>query len=432
MPGRFSRYGRRALRAALAAGRLREDDLDAALRGLLRVMFEIGHIDEPRRPRRRGISMPEGRSLARELAAAGITLLRNEDEALPLDPSRLQRVAVLGPTANQRNCLPLWGGSAGVWSPEEITPARGLAEALRGQVEITDDPAGADAAVLFVGQSHRPGSDSEGVDRRRFALPRSQVDLIRETAAQNPRTIVVLVAGSPVEMEWAPRVSAILVAWYPGMEGGRAIADVLTGRVNPSAKLPVTFPRRLEHSPAHASPERYPGDGREVVYSEDVFVGYRHFDRAARLDPGAEAAEPLYPFGHGLSYTRFAYSDLRVEHPRWEGEGTLGVSFTLTNTGPRDGAEVVQLYVGDPGSSVPRPPRELRAFEKRFLRAGESARIDLQLRVRDLAWFCESPFGWRAEPGRFTLEVGASSRDLRLQGEVELVKDWFAPAGDDR
>jgi beta-glucosidase len=183
----------------------------------------------------------------------------------------------------------------------------------------------------------------------------------------------------------------------------------------------VTFPRRLADSPAHRSERTFPGDGHEVLYQEGVFVGYRHFDR--------EEIEPLFPFGHGLSYTHFEYSDLALEQRRWEGEGSLGVSFTLTNTGPRDGAEVVQLYVGDPECSVPRPLRELRAFEKRFLRAGESARISLRLSARDLAYFCESPFGWRAEPGDFDVEIGSSSRDIRLRESFELVKDWFAPVG---
>ncbi len=421
MPGRWSRYRMRDLREAVRRGRLHEEDLDRALRGLLRVMFEIGHIDEPARPRRRGISTPDSQVLAREIAAAGITMLRNEAGLLPLDASRLRKVAVLGPTARQRNCLPLWGGSAGVWPPHEITPADGIREALGRSAEIVDDPAGADAAIVCVGLSHRPGGDSEGVDRKHFDLPSAQVALIRKTAATNPNTIVILVAGGPVSMDWAEDVSSVLVAWYPGMEGGRAIADVLTGAVNPSGRLPVTFPRRLPDSPAHRSGRTFPGDGREVLYQEGVFVGYRHFDR--------EDIAPSFPFGHGLSYSDFEYSDLQVEHARWEGEGGLGVSFSVRNRGDRDGAEVVQLYVGDPESSVPRPPRELRAFEKRFLRAGESARIRFELQVRDLAWFCESPLGWRAEPGGFEIEIGSSSRDIRLRGRFELVKDWFLAVG---
>lgn len=421
MPGRFSRYRLGELRAAVEAGRLTEPEVDRALAGLLRVMIVLGHLDEAPRAARRDISMPASHAVAREAAAAGITLLKNEGSVLPIDPARVRSVALLGPKATQRNLWPLWGGSAGVWSPDEVTPKQGLEEAFRGHATLVDSAAEADVAVVCVGLSHRPGLDSEGVDRKPFGLPDAQVRLIRATAAANPNTIVVIVAGSPVSMEWAHEVAAIVVAWYPGMEGGRAIADVLTGAVNPSGKLPVTFPRRLEDSPAHASPRSFPGDGETVYYDEDVFVGYRHFDRAG--------LEPLFPFGFGLSYTHFEYSDLEIETSRFEGEGQLGVAFDLTNTGDRDGAEVVQLYVGDPEASVPRPPWELRGFEKRFLRTGESARVTLCLSVRDLAWFCESPRGWRAEPGRFDVAVGASSRDLRLRGSFELVKDWFEAVG---
>ena len=421
MPGRYSRYKLSALREAVSAGRLRIEEIDRALRGLLRVLFELGHLDDAPRPATRRISSAESRAVAREAAAAGITLLRNEGGLLPLVPARLGSVAVLGPKATQRNLWPLWGGSAGVWSPDEVTPRQGIEAALGGRAAIVDSAADADVAIVCVGLTHRPGLDSEGVDRNRFDLPEEQVALIRETAAVNPNTVVVLVAGSPVPMEWADAVAAIVVAWYPGMEGGHAIADALMGRVNPSGKLPITFPRRLADSPAHASSRTFPGDGVTVDYDEDVFVGYRHFDRAA--------IEPLFPFGHGLSYTRFEYDDLVIETPRFKGEEPLGVAFTLTNAGDRAGAEVVQLYVGDPESSVQRPPRELRGFEKRLLQPGESAHIRFQLTVRDLAWFCESPRGWRAEPGRFEVAIGASSRDLRLAGEFELVKDWFEAVG---
>ncbi len=419
MPGRGSRYREKNLRREFEAGRFAEADLDRALRGLLRVMFRTGHLDEPPPRRGRRISTPEHQALARELAEAGLTLLRNEGPLLPLDLSRIRKLAVLGPKASARNCLPGYGGSSGVWPPHEVTPRRGIREALAGRVELVRDPAEADVAVVCAGLSHWPGQDSEVRDRRSLALPPKQVALIRETAAANPRTVVVLVAGGPVAMDWLDSVPALLLAWYPGMEGGRAIARALTGAVAPSGKLPVSFPRRLADSPAHRSPRTFPGDGRRVHYDEDVFVGYRHLDR--------EGIEPLFAFGHGLSYTHFAYTDLALETRSWEGEGTLGISFTLTNTGPRDGAEVAQFYLADRESSVPRPPRELVGFEKRFLRVGQSARVERRLRVRDLAWFDEQRLGWRAEAGEFAVQVGASSRDLRLERRFELVKDWFEP-----
>lgn len=421
MPGRGSRYRLGALRAAHRQGRIEEAALDRALRGLLRVMFRTGHIDAPPVRRRGPISSPEHQALSREAAEAGITLLRNQGGLLPLDPGRLGKLAVLGPSARRRHGWPLWGGSSGVWPPHEVTPLRGIAEALGDRVELVGSAVEADVAIVCVGQSHRPGLDSEVRDRSRLELPESQVALILRTAAENPNTVVVVVAGSPITMDWADSVASILVAWYPGMEGGRAVANVLTGAAEPAGRLPVTFPRRLGDSPAHRSARSFPGDAREVHYDEGVFVGYRHFDR--------EGIEPLFPFGHGLSYTRFEYSDLELETSRWEGEATLGLAFTLSNTGERDGTEVVQLYVGDPECGVPRPPRELKAFEKRFLRAGESVRVELRLSVRDLAYFDEERMGWRAEAGEFEVAVGASSRDLRLRATFELLKDWFAEPG---
>lgn len=424
MPGRGSRYRWGALRRARSRGRIDEARLDRALAGLLRAMFRTGHIDGPPPRRRRGISTAEHQALAREVAEAGMTLLRNERNVLPIDTGRVRKVAVLGPKAKQRHCWPLWGGSSGVWPPHEVTPHAGIRAALRDRVELVGSAVEADLAIVCVGQSHRPGLDSEVRDRSTLELPESQVSLVLRTAAENPNTVVVVVAGSPIAMDWADAVAAILVAWYPGMEGGHAIANVLTGATNPSGRLPVTFPRRLSDSPAHRAARTFPGTSRAVHYDEDVFVGYRSFDR--------EGIEPLYPFGHGLSYTEFRYSDLEIETTRWEGEGRLGVAFTLSNVGPRDGAEVVQLYVSDPESGVPRPPRELKAFEKRFLAAGESARIELALSARDLAFFSEERMGWKAEAGAFEVSIGASSRDIRLRAGFELVKDWFTELGTSR
>ncbi len=416
MPGRGSRLRWGHLRREAEAGRVTEPDVDRTLRGLLRVMILTGHLDAKSSPRARTIHRPEHALLAREAAGAGLTLLKNESGALPLDPGRLQRLAVVGPRASARNGWPLWGGSSGVWPPYEITPLTGLKEALGLDVEIVDDPAEADAAVVFAGHSHRPGQDSEAGDRKQLALPRRQVELIRQTARANPHTVVVLVAGSPVSMEWADEVGAILVAWFPGMEGGRAIADALLGVTNPSGKLPVTFPRTLRDSPAHASVRTFPGDGRQVHYDEDVFVGYRHFDHAG--------IEPLFAFGHGLSYTRFEYSDLEIESEQWGGEGALRVAMTLTNAGDRDGAEVVQLYVGDPITTAPRPPRELKGFRKVRLAAGASVRVEFHLTQRDLAFYSETARAWVVEAGDFDVAIGASSRDLRLRGAFHQLKDW--------
>jgi beta-glucosidase len=241
-------------------------------------------------------------------------------------------------------------------------------------------------------------------------LPPEQEALIRKTIAQNANTVVVLVSGSPLEMPWVEDVPAIVMAWYPGMEGGRAIADVLFGQVNPGGRLPVSFPRALADSPAHSDPRRFPGDEKEVHYDEDIFVGYRHFDRVG--------VEPLFPFGHGLSYTSFDYSQLAIEEGGWRRDRVLRLSMQLTNTGARDGAEVVQLYVGARAPSLPRPVRELKAFRKVSLRAGESCKVEFELPVRALAYFCPESLCWRVDDGEYEITLAASSRDLRLQASV--------------
>ncbi len=411
MPGKGSRYKLQPLRQAYYQGRFSESELDHSLSGLLRVMMLTGHLDAGTR-----VPVPPGlldqhHRLARRIAAESIVLLKNEvknDGALlPLDPARVSKLAVLGPKAKKRNCLPLWGGSSGVWPPYEITPLKGIKERMGAAgMELVSDAAEADAVVLFIGLSHRPGLDSEVMDRKTLDLPLKQLQLIEQTVRLNPNTIVVLINGGPLTMDWADTVPAIVEAWYPGMEGGRAIADVLFGDVNPSGELPVSFPRRLQDSPAHQSRRTFPGDDKHVWYDEDVFVGYRHFDK--------HGIEPLFPFGHGLSYTAFDYSGLELSRDRVCGDETLEVSAQISNAGDRAGAEVVQLYVSDLACSVERPPLELKGARKVFLQPGETAEVQFTLGYRDLAFYCEDSRAWLAEDGLFKVLLGSSSRDIRL------------------
>ena len=409
MPGKGSRYRAANLKKEFAAGAFSEAELDDCLEPLLRIWLCTQRAQRPTGQMQR--NTPEHQRLARRMAAESITLLKNEGDVLPLQRGRIRRLAVLGPRATKRNCLPLLGGSAGVWPPYEITPLQGLKELLGDDCEFVRDPARADAAVVFVGLGHgfRRGRDTEGMDRTHMALPPAQQRLIRDTAARNPHTVVVLVSGSPLEMDWIGEVPAIVMAWYPGMEGGRAIADVLFGVANPCGKLPVTFARTLSDCAAHRNERQFPGSETEVLYEEDIFVGYRHFDR--------ESIEPLFPFGFGLSYTRFAFSELSVP-ASWQAGETLQLSMTLTNAGPRDGAEVVQLYVGSCAPAVSRPVRELRAFRKVWLAAGESQRISFELEPSALAYYCETQKAWCSDPGDYDLSLGNSSRDIHLQARV--------------
>jgi beta-glucosidase len=237
-------------------------------------------------------------------------------------------------------------------------------------------------------------------------LPPDQVALINNTVEANPTTVVVLINGSPVTMGgWLEKVPTVVEAWYAGQEAGHAIAAVLFGDVNPSGKLPLTFPRRLSDSPAHASERTFPG-GEEVYYDEGIFVGYRHFD--------TRGIEPLFPFGHGLSYTKFAYENLSVNG--------MKVSADVTNTGDRAGAEVVQLYVHDSTSSVERPMKELKGFEKVHLDPGRTETVTFTLTEEDLSFWDEKTGHWTTEAGEFGILVGSSSRDIRLQGELEYVE----------
>jgi beta-glucosidase len=284
----------------------------------------------------------------------------------------------------------------GVISPGEGADATGRAALL-------DAARAADAVVFVGGLSHQ--DDTEGGDRRDIGLRDGQDELIAALAGANPRFVVALVGGSPMAMPWIERVPAVVMAWYGGAEGGHALADVLTGAVNPGGKLPMTFPKRLADSPAHALDDYRAG---VCEYREGVFTGYRWFD--------ARAIAPLFCFGHGLSYTTFAYSDIAV---RQVGEA-VEVSCMVTNTGARAGAEVVQCYVGDDQASVARPPRELKAFRKLTLAPGVGARVVLTLDRRAFAFWDERHDGWTAEPGRFTIAVGSSSRDLRLTIGVDV------------
>lgn len=410
MPGTGARrLTAKALQRALAAGEISEAQIDANLRGLLYTLVRTGcdrPAETPVEPDRE-----EHARLARRIATESLVLLKNDNALLPLDTSVRKRIAVVGKHATRHFTGPLKGGSSGVWPRYAVTPLQALRRHL-GDAQIVKDPATADAALVFAGLGHRPGQDCEHFDRRELELPAEQIDLIRQTAAQNPNTVVVLISGSPIAMDaWLHEVSAVLVAWYGGQEAGNAIADVLLGAANPAGRLPVTFPRRLEDCSAHRSPRTYPGDA-EVHYEEGVMVGYRHFD--------SRGIEPLFPFGHGLSYTRFDYSDLQLSEDRWHGDAPLTVSFTLRNTGERAGAEIAQLYVGESEPRVERPPQELKGFARVQLAPGEERRVEIALRREQLAYYDESEKRWRVDAGQYEIFIGASSRDIRLRATVEI------------
>jgi len=267
----------------------------------------------------------------------------------------------------------------------------------------------ADVAVVCIGRNGE--WDTEGSDLPGIELPGRQNELVAAVANANPRTVVVLQTGGPVEMPWIDSVAAVLEAWYPGQEAGNAIADILTGAAEPGGRLPQTFPVRWADNPAHSQDrEVYPGLEGKVRYEEGIFVGYRHYDR--------HGMTPLFPFGFGLGYTRFALSELVVDDSRFESDGAVVVSVTATNTGARAGSAVVQLYVRDEEAGAPRPDKELKAFEKLQLAAGEARSVSFLLDARAFAYYREAARHWLVEPGRFTILVGQSSADLPLRAAV--------------
>ena len=266
----------------------------------------------------------------------------------------------------------------------------------------------ADVAVIVAGLNSE--WEAEGFDRINMELPGEQNELIQRVAAANPNTIVVLNAASPLSMPWAANVAGIVEQWYNSQECGNALADVLFGDVNPSGKLPTTFPVRYEDNPASIN---YPGENGEVLYGEGLFVGYRYYD--------AKKLEPLFPFGHGLSYTSFEYSDLKLNADRFTEDNGLDVSLNVGNSGKHSGQEVVQLYVHDAQSNLRRPEKELKAFRKISLDVGESKTVSIHL-DREAFWYYDpAKGGWIVEPSEFEIIVGASSRDLRVRARAALV-----------
>lgn len=271
----------------------------------------------------------------------------------------------------------------------------------------------ADVVLAFIGTPEE--YETEGDDRSNIEIPGQQNQLVTELAAANPNTIVVLNNGAPVTMPWIDQVAALVEAFYPGQENGNAIANILLGKTNPSGKLPITFPKHLEDNPAYINTPYK--NCREVIYGEGIFVGYRYYDK--------KNVEPLFPFGHGLSYTSFAYENPKVisqqiNKTALDNGECLEISLTVTNTGNINGKEVVQLYVTDLESSLPRPPKELKGFAKVALQVGESRQITFKLNQRSFAFYDPYKKHWVAEPGEFEILFGSSSRDIRAKVNVSL------------
>ena len=268
----------------------------------------------------------------------------------------------------------------------------------------------ADAVVVAIGFD--PSSEGEGSDRT-FSLPPGQDALIAAALSANQKTVIVITSGGAVDMNsWIARTPALLQAWYPGQEGGTALAQVLFGHANPSGKLPVTFDRRFEDSAVFHTYYADPPESKKVKYSEGVFLGYRHYDKAS--------SKNAFPFGYGLSYTTFKYGNLSVTPQSGTLESPVVVAFDVTNTGSREGAEVAEVYVGDGHARVPRPVKELKGFSKLRLKPGETQHVQVSLDRRAFSYYNVDKEDWTADPGDFTILVGGSSDNTPLRGSFSL------------
>jgi beta-glucosidase len=415
----------------ISAGKISAATIDDNVGRILRAIFVSGQFDNPHTATGE-IDTPAQRTLARKAATESIVLLKNAGDLLPLDPSKIHSVVVIGPSAAVARTG--GGGSSLVTPKYSITPLKGIQDragqrlqvsyalgaTMEGEDHSKDTPAAqeqlrneavnaaakTDAAIIVIGRF--PALESEDFDIKSLDLPAGQDDLIAAVAKVNKNTIVVINAGGPVIMsKWIEQVPALLDMWYGGQEGGNAIADILFGEADPSGKLPVSFVKQWRDSPAYG---HYPGENLQVDYAEGIYVGYRYFDK--------KKIEPLFPFGYGLSYTKFDYSDLMVSPNQASSSAPAEISLQVRNTGSRSGAEVVELYVHDGHASVDRPIQELKGFQRVDLAPGESKVVHFTLDRSALAFYSTAKKDWVTEPGQFDVLVGSSSRDIRLKGAI--------------
>lgn len=421
MPGKPARITNKMVVEAVKNNELDEQQLDSIVKDLLRIVF----MGQNTQDKFGDQNLDQHHQLARKVAAEAITLLKNSEKLLPVDTAKYKKIAVLGEFAvNPRY---QGNGSSQVKPTKldkfidivrdeygedtEFVYSAGYSLANDDDISLVEAAAAvaADADFALVMAGLPLSYESEGIDRTHIDLPPSHNKLISAVAKVQPNTAIILTNGSAIAMPWIDQVSAVLETWLGGQAGAGAIADAVFGKVNPSGKLAETFPVRLEDTPAYLN---FPGEDGQVIYGERMFVGYRYYDK--------RNIEPLFPFGHGLSYTEFAYSDLKLSATELTDKDQLQVSLTVSNTGKVTGKEVIQLYVADPESSVQRPTKELKAFDKIELKPGESKEVSFTLNKRDFSYYSKVYNRWLAESGKFEILIGSSSRDIRLQGSLTL------------
>jgi beta-glucosidase len=405
---------------AVKSGKLSEQVLDDAVERILNIVYKVVENNQENSV----YSKEEHHALAREAARESMVLLKNKGNILPI--KNVESVAIIGAFSKKPRYQ---GGGSSHINPtmvdniyDEMVKVAGINTILTysdGYVLESDEvneslieeavevAKQSKVAVIFAGLPER--YESEGFDRKHLNIPENHRLLIERIAAVQSNVIVVLSNGAPIEMPWLDKVGAVLEGYLGGQALGGAIADLLFGIVSPSGKLAETFPKKLAHNPSYLN---FPGDGETVEYREGIFVGYRHYD--------TRDVEPLFPFGYGLSYTSFEYSDLTVDKKKMKDDETISVTVKIKNTGSMAGKEVVQLYVKDVESTIPRPEKELKAFAKVSLHPGEEKTVSFDLAKRAFAYYNVKLKDWHVETGAFEILVGKSSRDILLKETVEV------------
>lgn len=431
----------------ISSGKAGTAELDDKVRRILRLCFRTSM--NSARPLG-SLCSPAHYANARRIAEEGIVLLQNRNDVLPIRLERTKKIAVIG--ENAIKMLTVGGGSSSLKVQREISPLDGIRKRVAGKAEIVyargyiGDAGGeyngvvtgqnlkddrtprelteeavrvatdADYVIFIGGLNKSNGQDCEDSDRKGLNLSYGQDELIAALAKVNKNLIVVNISGNAIAMPWVDEVPAIVQGWYIGSEAGNALASVLLGDVNPSGKLPFTFPARLEDCPAHALGEYIGERSKQVAdirYNESIFVGYRWTDKQKKT-------QPLFPFGHGLSYTTFVYGKPVLSSKELTADGTLTVTVSVRNSGTREGQEVVQLYISDKKSSLPRPVKELKGFRKVRLAPGEEKEVSFTIGKEALSYFDDARHCWVAEPGKFEAVIAASATDIKGTAAFEL------------
>ncbi|MDB5135923.1 MAG: bglB 2 [Mucilaginibacter sp.] len=425
-----SYYFAKKLLDSVKAGKVSVKVIDEKVRRILWVIYRTSMSENQPTGK---LNTPEHSKTVYDIASESIVLLKNDKHLLPLNTSAIKSIAVIGDNATRT--FHLGGFGAGVKARYEVTALAGLQNRLGKTIEIKyaqgysgvykparrngneevskPDTAmiqqavatakSTDMAILFIGGNR--DYESEGRDRKDLGLPFHEQELVDAVTTANPNTIVVVVGGAPYDISKIKNNNHTVVwSWYNGSENGNALADVLTGKVNPSGKLPFTFPAELKDSPAHAL-NAYPGENLKVDYKEGILVGYRWFD--------TKKIEPLYCFGYGLSYTDYKYSGLHTNKNSYKLTENITATLKIKNTGKYSGKETVQLYISKAGSKIERAEKELKAFKKVKIEVGETTDVALSIPVKDLAYYDVKTRTWVVEPGKYKLLAGTSSRDIK-------------------